>query len=49
MTQPTRVRRVRGHRPHLLDLYCCQGGAAKGYADAGFAAQFLAVEGRAAA
>ena len=23
-------------RPRLLDLYCCQGGAAKGYHDAGF-------------
>jgi DNA (cytosine-5)-methyltransferase 1 len=23
-------------RPRLLDLFCCQGGAAKGYADAGF-------------
>ena len=23
-------------RPLLLDLFCCQGGAAKGYADAGF-------------
>lgn len=23
-------------RPILLDLFCCQGGAAKGYADAGF-------------
>ncbi|MGW3425854.1 class I SAM-dependent methyltransferase [Streptomyces phaeochromogenes] len=36
MTQPTDIRRVRGYRPTLLDLYCCQGGAAKGYADAGF-------------
>ncbi|MFB8750932.1 SAM-dependent methyltransferase [Streptomyces parvulus] len=36
MTQPTVFRRVRGHRPRLLDLFCCQGGAAKGYADAGF-------------
>jgi len=23
-------------RPRLLDLFCCEGGAAKGYADAGF-------------
>jgi len=23
-------------RPRLLDLYCCQGGAARGYTDAGF-------------
>lgn len=23
-------------RPRLLDLYCCQGGASRGYADAGF-------------
>ena len=23
-------------RPLLLDLFCCQGGAAKGYHDAGF-------------
>ncbi|MET9434420.1 SAM-dependent methyltransferase [Streptomyces sp. NPDC006551] len=36
MTQPTPIRRVRGRRPRLLDLFCCQGGAAKGYADAGF-------------
>ncbi|WP_326807861.1 SAM-dependent methyltransferase [Streptomyces sp. NBC_01775] len=36
MTQPTDIRRVRGRRPRLLDLYSCQGGAAKGYADAGF-------------
>lgn len=36
MTQPTLVRRVPGRRPRLLDLFCCQGGAAKGYADAGF-------------
>ncbi|MFI0230803.1 SAM-dependent methyltransferase [Streptomyces sp. NPDC017086] len=36
MTQPTPIRRVPGHRPRLLDLFCCQGGAAKGYADAGF-------------
>ena len=24
------------HRPRLLDLFCCAGGAAKGYHDAGF-------------
>ncbi|MFF1324900.1 SAM-dependent methyltransferase [Streptomyces chartreusis] len=36
MTHPTPFRRVRGRRPRLLDLFCCQGGAAKGYADAGF-------------
>ncbi|WP_055499041.1 class I SAM-dependent methyltransferase [Streptomyces albus] len=36
MTQPALIRRVRGRRPRLLDLFCCQGGAAKGYADAGF-------------
>ncbi|WP_406726778.1 SAM-dependent methyltransferase [Streptomyces sp. GD-15H] len=36
MTQPTTIRRVRGRRSRLLDLFCCQGGAAKGYADAGF-------------
>ncbi|MET9074204.1 SAM-dependent methyltransferase [Streptomyces sp. NPDC004232] len=36
MTQPTGIRRVRGQRPRLLDLYCCQGGAGKGYDDAGF-------------
>ena len=23
-------------KPRLLDLFCCQGGAARGYADAGF-------------
>ncbi|MFI0812758.1 class I SAM-dependent methyltransferase [Streptomyces echinatus] len=36
MTHPTPFRRARGRRPRLLDLYCCQGGAARGYADAGF-------------
>ncbi|MEU2559417.1 SAM-dependent methyltransferase [Streptomyces longispororuber] len=36
MTHPTVIRRVHGYRPRLLDLFCCQGGAAKGYADAGF-------------
>ncbi|MGQ5649494.1 class I SAM-dependent methyltransferase [Streptomyces sp. EKR5.2] len=36
MTHPIRIRRVRGRRPRLLDLFCCQGGAAKGYDDAGF-------------
>ncbi|MGA5290546.1 SAM-dependent methyltransferase [Streptomyces pseudogriseolus] len=36
MTHPTDIRRVAGRRPRLLDLFCCQGGAAKGYADAGF-------------
>ena len=25
-----------GRKPRLLDLFCCAGGAAKGYADAGF-------------
>ncbi|MGA5705834.1 SAM-dependent methyltransferase [Streptomyces cellulosae] len=36
MTELTAMRRVAGRRPRLLDLFCCQGGAAKGYADAGF-------------
>ncbi|MEU5886857.1 SAM-dependent methyltransferase [Streptomyces sp. NPDC047461] len=36
MTQPVPIRRVHSPRPRLLDLYCKQGGAAKGYADAGF-------------
>ncbi|MGI5436879.1 SAM-dependent methyltransferase [Streptomyces shenzhenensis] len=36
MTHVAPYRRVSGHRPRLLDLYCCQGGAAKGYTDAGF-------------
>ncbi len=36
MTQPTDIRRVRGYRPRLLDAFCRQGGAGKGYADAGF-------------
>ncbi|MCX5400055.1 SAM-dependent methyltransferase [Streptomyces sp. NBC_00102] len=35
MTQPTLIRRA-SHRPRLLDLYCCQGGAAAGYDAAGF-------------
>jgi DNA (cytosine-5)-methyltransferase 1 len=34
MTQPIPIRRER--RPRLLDAFCCQGGASKGYADAGF-------------
>ncbi|MEU5001032.1 DNA methylase [Streptomyces sp. NPDC021622] len=36
MTQPTDIRRD-GHRPLLLDLFSCAGGAATGYAHAGFA------------
>ncbi|MFF2700686.1 DNA methylase [Streptomyces cyaneofuscatus] len=36
MTQPTPIRRVPGHRPLLLDLFCCAGGAATGYQRAGF-------------
>ncbi|MFD9935851.1 SAM-dependent methyltransferase [Streptomyces massasporeus] len=36
MTHPTDIRRVSSRRPRLLDLFCCQGGGAKGYADAGF-------------
>ncbi|MFH8566518.1 DNA methylase [Streptomyces sp. NPDC017988] len=35
MTQPTPIRRD-GHRPLLLDLFSCAGGAAMGYARAGF-------------
>lgn len=35
MTQPTHIRRE-GHRPALLDLFCCAGGAAMGYHRAGF-------------
>ncbi|MFJ4842095.1 DNA methylase [Streptomyces sp. NPDC088746] len=36
MTQPTDIRRVPGHRPLLLDLFSCAGGAAMGYHRAGF-------------
>ncbi|MFD7879791.1 SAM-dependent methyltransferase [Streptomyces sp. NPDC059766] len=36
MTQLTVFRGVPGYRLRLLDLFCCQGGADKGYADAGF-------------
>ncbi|MEV0010820.1 DNA methylase [Streptomyces sp. NPDC047973] len=36
MTQPVPIRRVPGHRPRLLDLFCCAGGAAMGYNRAGF-------------
>ncbi|MFI6370857.1 SAM-dependent methyltransferase [Streptomyces sp. NPDC050546] len=36
MTHPTTIRRVPSRRPRLLDLFCCQGGAGKGYTDAGF-------------
>ncbi|GGT62469.1 DNA cytosine methyltransferase [Streptomyces lateritius] len=35
MTHPTLIRRD-GHRPLLLDLFCCAGGAAMGYRCAGF-------------
>lgn len=37
MTQPPVIRRVHSRRPRLLDLFCCAGGAAVGYARAGFA------------
>ncbi|MFF3060018.1 hypothetical protein [Streptomyces sp. NPDC057909] len=37
MTQPTDILRVCGRRPRLLDLFFCQGGAGKGYVDAGLA------------
>ncbi|MEV6259274.1 DNA methylase [Streptomyces sp. NPDC051784] len=36
MTQPTIIRRAPGHRPRLLDLFSCAGGAAMGYHRAGF-------------
>ncbi|WP_406463518.1 DNA methylase [Streptomyces sp. NBC_00111] len=36
MTQPAHIRRTLGHRPRLLDLFCCSGGAAMGYHRAGF-------------
>ncbi|WP_405549896.1 DNA methylase [Streptomyces microflavus] len=36
MTQPVPIRRVPDHRPRLLDLFCCAGGAAMGYHRAGF-------------
>ncbi|PVD00661.1 DNA methylase [Streptomyces sp. CS090A] len=36
MTHPTPIRREHGHRPRLLDLFCCAGGAATGYQRAGF-------------
>ncbi|MFJ4985528.1 DNA methylase [Streptomyces sp. NPDC088732] len=36
MTQPTNIRRALGHRPRLLDLFSCAGGAAMGYHRAGF-------------
>ncbi|MFD9762461.1 DNA methylase [[Kitasatospora] papulosa] len=36
MTQPTDIRRAPGHRPLLLDLFSCAGGAAMGYHRAGF-------------
>ncbi|MEU9419693.1 DNA methylase [Streptomyces sp. NPDC048272] len=35
MTHPTDIPRE-GHRPALLDLFCCSGGAAVGYHRAGF-------------
>ncbi|WP_067714603.1 DNA cytosine methyltransferase [Nocardia yamanashiensis] len=33
---PFEVMPITGHRPLLLDLFCCAGGAAKGYHNAGF-------------
>jgi hypothetical protein len=36
MTHHRLIRRVRGRRPRLLDLFCCAGGAAVGYHRAGF-------------
>lgn len=33
-------------KPRLLDLFCCEGGAAKGYADAGFAVVGVDLEPR---
>ncbi|WP_334665924.1 DNA methylase [Streptomyces cyaneofuscatus] len=36
MTQPSPIRRVPGHRPLLLDLFCCADGAGTGYQRAGF-------------
>ncbi len=36
MTQPTPIRREAARRPRLLDLFCCAGGAATGYRQAGF-------------
>ncbi|MFF3575904.1 methyltransferase domain-containing protein [Streptomyces mirabilis] len=36
MSQPTDIRTRSGRRPRLLDAFCRQGGAGKGYADAGF-------------
>ncbi|WP_327116605.1 SAM-dependent methyltransferase [Streptomyces sp. NBC_01341] len=36
MPHPTDIRTRTKTKPRLLDLYCCQGGAAKGYTDAGF-------------
>ncbi|MEU2050631.1 DNA methylase [Streptomyces albidoflavus] len=36
MTQPTPIRREAARRPRLLDLFCCAGGAATGYHQAGF-------------
>ncbi|MFE0734470.1 DNA methylase [Streptomyces sp. NPDC058855] len=36
MTHPFPIRRERGARPLLLDLFCCAGGAATGYHRAGF-------------
>ncbi|MFF7022187.1 SAM-dependent methyltransferase [Streptomyces klenkii] len=36
MTHPSMIRRPSRPLPRVLDLFCCQGGAGKGYADAGF-------------
>jgi DNA (cytosine-5)-methyltransferase 1 len=36
MSPPSTKLRAWGTRPILIDLYCCQGGAGRGYVDAGF-------------
>ncbi|MFI6336219.1 DNA methylase [Streptomyces sp. NPDC050535] len=46
MTQPTDIRRARGLRPRLLDLFSCAGGAAMGYHRAGFAVDGVDIASR---
>ena len=37
---------LHGHKPRLLDLFCCEGGAAKGYSDAGFEVVGVDLDGK---
>ncbi|MFF1679098.1 DNA methylase [Streptomyces sp. NPDC058256] len=46
MTQRTDIRRERGLRPRVLDVFSCAGGAGTGYARAGFAVEGVDIADR---